>query len=214
MLPRRPVPPASRVLVTPPGAEPLTLAEAKSHAQVINALHDADVSSYIVAARMYLEERCRRHFVQQVWDLKWDEFPEVPGALDQQGQRTLALTFPPIISVGSVSYVDSDGITQVWSAADYQVVLHGGQTPRPGEVLPAFGKAWPTARQQPLAVIVRCTCGYGALGSDVPGPILSAMRLLVTHMYEVRTAEIVGTITKKLDVGLDAILAPFTLPEV
>lgn len=211
---RVPVKPESRSLVTPAGAYPLTLAEAKAHAQVINPLHDADVQEYLAAATSYVEEVCRRRFVQQVWDLKWDGFPEPAGELDQQGERVLALTFPPVVSVASVSYVDADGNVQVWNSALYQVVLHGGATPRWGELMPAYGQSWPSARAQPLAVTVRCTLGYGAAGSDVPGPIRQAIRLLLTHMYEVRTTEVVGTITAKLQLGLDAILAPFRLQEV
>lgn len=45
----------------------------------------------------------------------------------------------------------------------------------------------------------------------VPGPILSAMLLMIGHYYENREQEIVGAVTNELKLGLTRLLMPYTL---
>ena len=62
--------------------------------------------------------------------------------------------------------------------ADY--VVRTAETP--GEVVPAYGTFWPSARSTKDAVRVDFTCGYGA-AEDVPQGIKRAVLLLVGSWY-------------------------------
>ena len=56
-------------------------------------------------------------------------------------------------------------------------------------------------------VVVTFTAGY----STMPAPVLQAIRLLVSHLYENRQEEVAGTITARLKFGLEALLNPFRI---
>lgn len=197
--------PVATQLVTPPAAEVLSLAEAKSHLGVVVSADDADITAYTKAARQYLEQQLtRRALVQQTWDAWWPRFPEAG--------RRLYLPLPPCVSVGAVEYVDGDGATQAWT--DYEAVLPGGDAPPPAYLVPAYGFTWPVPRAMELAVRVRFTCGYGATGADVPEPLRHALRLLVGSWNENRSEEELGTIAVRLGTGLATLTTPYRVLEV
>ena len=56
---------------------------------------------------------------------------------------------------------------------------------------------------------VVATVGYTE--ATVPAAIVHAIKLLVSHMYEMRQPEIVGTITTQVKLGLDALLNPYRI---
>lgn len=190
-------------LVTPPAVEPLSLTEAKSHTRVVWDAEDTDVAAYIKAARVHAEAVTRRAFVQQVWDVFYDAFPG-------DSRERLELPLPPVVSVDSVKYTDTAGVLQTWDPAEYQAVLPGGEAPPPATLVPKYadGYGWPSPKDQPQAVVVRLTCGYGVLGSDVPEPIRQAMRVHVARMYELRDEEAAAP------ERVGRILYPFRLLEV
>ena len=54
-----------------------------------------------------------------------------------------------------------------------------------------------------------CTIGYAE--ADVPAALVHAIKLLVSHMYELRQPEITGTISTLLKLGLEALLNPYRI---
>lgn len=176
-------------LVTPPAAEPITLAEAKLHLRLETTADDALVTSMIAAARRMCEIRVDRAFVTQTWDLSLDAYPSAMVSPYTSPYRELWLLGhrggipipnPPLQSVTSLSYVDVAGVTQVLAPSAYQVVAG-----TPGLVVPVYGTSWPSYRNQPGAVVLRYVAGYG-LAAAVPEAIKAAMKLLLTHLYENR----------------------------
>lgn len=189
--------------LTPPAAEPLTLAEAKLHLRVDADLTDDDtlISALIVAARQQAEHRTGRALVTQQWRLGLACFPD----------DSLELPKPKLLSVESITYLDGDGSRQTISAADYEVITDE----LIGRVVPAYGKAWPTSiRSRPGCVQVSYTCGYGA-AADVPQSIKAWMLLAIGAWYENREALTSGQPVAELPRGFcDGLLDPFYVPGV
>lgn len=58
-------------------------------------------------------------------------------------------------------------------------------------------------------VRIAMTVGYAA--DDIPAPMLQAVRLLIGHLYENRTAEVVGNYSSPLILGVHALCNPFRI---
>lgn len=187
------------VVVTPPAEEPVTLAEAKLHLRVDHAEDDALIAALIVSARQVCELRLDRAIVTQTLDAFLDRWP-CGSAWWDRGR--IALPRPPLQSVASVTYTDTAGAAQTWPPADYQVV-----TGTQGLVLPAYGKSWPSARNQAEAIRVQFVAGYGA-ASAVPACINQAILMLIAHWYDVRSPVTVGMISKEVELTVEALLDP------
>lgn len=188
------------VQFTAPTVEPVTTAEAKDHLRVDITADDALIVNLVKAARVWSERYTRRSFVETEWDLVLDLFPPAANryyAFDEYNrfdlgrdfrapsslaQDTLLMPRPPLRSVTSINYVNTNGVTTLLAAAEYQVVTKW----EPGRVVPAFTKVWPETRDQPEAVTIRYKAGFGTSAADVPQPIRQAILFLVGDLYENR----------------------------
>jgi uncharacterized phiE125 gp8 family phage protein len=158
-----------------------------------NTTGDPTLSALIVTAREYVEMVTRRALLRQSWRLTLDCFPWCD---------TISLPRPPLISVESITYVDTAGATQTMSAADYAVDLTG----LVGRVMLNYGLYWPTARPQRNAVTINFTAGFGSAASSVPRSIGQAMKLLVGHWYTNREVVSLGRAVADIPMGVDALL--------
>lgn len=164
-----------------PATEPVTLAEAKSHLRVDGTDDDTLITELIKGARQLVEGNTGRSLITQTWRLTLDRFP--------RNDEAIQLERPPLISVESVQYVDTNGATQEMATADYIVDTSHVQ----GEVALAYDKTWPDTRAQRNAVLVNYTAGYGA-ASAVPEALKAAIKLRLGDLYENREASVIGTI--------------------
>lgn len=179
------------ILITAPATEPVTLTEAKAHLRVTGADDDTYITALITMARQYAEVFTRRALITQTWDLYLDAFPDYD----------IALPMPDLQSVTSVTYVDTDGVSQVLSSALYQVDLASIR----GRIAPAYNEEWPDTREETYgAVKVRFVCGYGA-ASAVPETIKGAMKLLIGHWFENRMEATAETI-KQIPMGANNLM--------
>ena len=186
--------------LSPPAAEPLTLADAKPHLRVDADITEDDglIAALIVTARQQAEHRTGRALVTQQWRLGLDRFAD----------DSMDLPLPKLQSVQSVTYLDADGVRQTLAGAEYDVVTDE----LVGRLLPAFGKTWPDCRIRPGSVQVSYTCGYGA-ASDVPQSIKAWMLLAIGAWYENREAMTAGQPVAELPRSFwDGLLDPFYVP--
>ena len=139
-------------LVTAPASEPITTAVAKLHLRVDHSVDDALIDTLCAAAREYVETGTGRKCITQTWDLKLDAFPCNNGAI--------WLAFPPVTSVTSITYVDTNGTTQTLSSALYTTDLPPGVASAYARIVPAYQQTWPLTREVPNAVVVRYACGF------------------------------------------------------
>lgn len=165
-----------------PASEPLSTAEVKTHLRIEFSDDDTYLDALIKAARRYVEQFTRRSLITQTWRYSLDAWPApiIPAHL--QTGTGVVLPYPPLQSVTSVQYTDTEGSTQTFS--DYTVDTDSD----PGWILPSYGNAWPVTRNVMNAVRITYVAGYGDASTDVPDELRHAMKLLVAMWYENREA--------------------------
>lgn len=194
-------------LITAPTFEPVTLAEAKEHLNLVGDSGQDDwVEREIAAARQHVENITGRALAQQTWDWLLPEFGYWDGTYRFDGTRypgaaaSPAFTIPkaPLLSVTHIKYVDSDGAEQTIGSSDYRVIAPVGPACGYGLVDPISTYSWPSIASQRDAVRIRFVAGYPsttgspATADDVPGPIKDAIMLLISDRWENREAQAVG----------------------
>ena len=182
-------------LITPPAAEPLSLAAAKAHLRLEHELDNDFVTSSITAARTWAEEHLWRGLVTQTWELVEPAFPS----------EWAELPFGHLSSITHVKYLDADGVEQTLAVTEYEA----DTTHVPGRLRLAYDKAWPATRSTWNAVVVRYVVGWAS--GSVPEPIVHALKLLVSHLYEQRAPEVTGTIVTPVRFAMESLLAPYRL---
>lgn len=195
------------VLVEGPEIEPVTLTSVKDHLAIDTSDFDALLHGYILAVRQHLDGRdgiLRRALVRQTWDLKLRAFPDI-----------LELPLPPLQSVTSISYVDTNGSTQTLATDGYQVAGVGGS--QPGYIVPAFGGSWPATRDMPEAVTVRFVCGYPDDGgsppdlvANIPEAIRTAIMSMIADLWSNReTVSVDQSFAVPMPTSAKALLTPY-----
>lgn len=159
-------------IVTAPAVEPLTTAEAKSHLRVDASTEDALIDAYVAAARAFYEEATWRALITQTWAMRLEQWPY---------EESILLPKPPLQSVTSITYVDSDGDSHTMASADYTVYAQD-----PGRIWLGYSKSWPSVTLRPgPSITITFVAGYG-LAAAVPVIDKQAIRLMVGHFYENR----------------------------
>lgn len=212
-------------LITPPAEEPVSLADAKLYLRIDIAEEDSLVSSLIVAARVYCENYLRQALITQTWRLDLDSFPAAGGYYNRairevwpsmgglpsglgfypgmvpNSTGVIDIPHPPLQSVASVKYYDFAGVLQPVDPVTYNVSLG-----IPARIQPAYSQVWPIARPTIDAVQITFVAGYGSAAA-CPAPIVTAIKMMVTHWYENRDTTITGTIVASVPNAVDALLA-------
>lgn len=200
------------------GDEPVSLTDAKDHLRVTSTAEDAYIEALITAARQHIEEITRRALITQTWEFNLDDFPlsklvDMPWSEYLEFRnRAILLPRPPLQSVTSVQYVDSDGSTQTLASSIYRVDTKS----EPARLTEAEGETWPTTDHVTNAVTITYVAGYQPDNSsppdeaaNVPQPIKHAMKLLIGHWYENREQVNVGNIVTPMPSAAHALLAPY-----
>lgn len=155
-----------------------------------NTTVDPYLTAVIKTARQAAEIRTGRRFITQTWDMRMDRFPAV-----------IEVPYPPLVSVSSISYNDSNGDSQTLSSSLYTVDIYR----EPARIVPAYSQVWPTTRGHLNDVTVRFVCGYGA-ASDVLEQLKAGMKIIMTHLYENR-----GTDMGEIPPAAKALLDPYAI---
>lgn len=137
-----------------------------AQAPTVNTTADPELTGFLVAAREYGETFTHRQFITATWD---DKRPGFPCA------DVIELPLAPLVSVTSVSYVDTNGVTQTWSASLYTVDAPVGPKARFGRIVPNYGQVFPSTRDVVNAVTIRFVAGYGA-ASAVPTLVKACLK--------------------------------------
>ena len=108
------------------------------------------------------------------------------------------LVYP--FTVDSVKYYDTTDTLVTMPTTDYHVDL----VSRPGCI--KFTESPDLQDDAFNRIHINLTVGWTA--TNLPESVAAAVKLLVGHWYEHRQAEVVGTITSTLKIGIEALLAP------
>ena len=102
-----------------PTHEPVTLEEVKIDRRITDDAEEQYLAQLNVAARQYVEDVAGRQFVNATYAYTLDSFP-----------TEILTPRPPLVSVTSIQYVDTDGTTQTLGASVYTVLTDDLQAGR------------------------------------------------------------------------------------
>jgi uncharacterized phiE125 gp8 family phage protein len=158
--------------ITAPVLDPVTQSEIYRHLRLVeDATEKAYADAVAEVAREYVEQYSGTALLTQTWEL----------TLDEWWQGVLELPYPPLQSVSSIKYIDSDGVEQTLSASAYSVTT-GDPV---GYVQFAADTTVPVARAEAGAIRIRFVSGYTA-AADIPASLRQAVLLMTAQWFENR----------------------------
>lgn len=199
---------------------PVSLAEAKAHLRVEASYttDDADIASCLAAVVDMLdgpEGLLNRALITQTLTLTMDCFPGT--VYDERGFQVFSslatpsafdLPLPPMRSVTSIAYLDTNGDSQTLAASGYRV-LNANNPTRRGRVELAYGSTWPSTRPIEQAVTVTYSAGFGD-ATAVPDHYKRLIMVLAKELYDHRTPLVPENLTRSP--ALSGLLAQCTFP--
>ena len=183
------------VLVSGPGAEPLTLDEVKAHVRIDGTTEDALLQSLILTSRLHIEAALGLALMTQSWRMVLDQWPE---------DGVVKLPLAPVQFVSVVRVLSSDGTPTVVDAASYGLDTSG----RPAR-LAANAGVWVTPGKGFAGIEIDFVAGFGATAGDVPEPVRQALLLLVAHWYEHRDPIEIGKPATAVPHAVSRLLNPY-----
>ena len=176
--------------ITEPPYEPITRAQAKLWCRIDSDITDQDavIDMLIQGMREYEENLTGRAFVQRTFQLVTTcyEYLNINGS----SRLGIEIPRPPLVSVESITYVDTGGTVTTLSASEYDV--HTWRIP--GIVVEEWNSSWASYRREPDAIRVNFTAGY-APGSPpdeasyqegLPANLKLWMQARISTLYENR----------------------------
>jgi uncharacterized phiE125 gp8 family phage protein len=161
----------SALLLTPPAAEPLLLGDARAFLRVEHDADDELIASLVAAARGEVELATRRVLVTQTWRIVLHRWPP---------SGRIVSPASPLRTLEAVRVFDAEGAADELDPGAFLL----DTSSVPGVI--AFTRAGLPAPGRALAGIeLDVTAGYGD-ATDIPAPLLQAVRLLVARSYEQR----------------------------
>ena len=97
-------------------------------------------------------------------------------------EKVIRLPRPPLVSVTSIQYVDTNGVTQTLAPSVYTVI----SDKEVAEIVEADSQCWPNTKEVPNAVTITYLAGYGTNAGSVPVNIRHAIKAMVMDLYENR----------------------------
>lgn len=165
-----------KLVTGPEPEEPVSVDEVKDHARITLDAEDALISSKIIGWRRELENWLGRALITQTWQLFLHEFPS---------GTEIKVPLPPLQSVASIKYTDSNGDEDTFLAANYYV----DTISTPGVIVLNSGKSWPSTLLRPRnGVEIEFKAGYGDKATDVPQDIREGLKMLIAAALENREA--------------------------
>lgn len=179
-------------VITPPAAEPVSLAEAKAQLRLMDMVDDEHVSRLIRASRQHVERVTGRALLETVVEMRGAALP-----------RTLRLAGGHLAATPglSVSYLDPSGAVQVLDPSGY-VVVDGGEDQ--GQLVLVGGALPPMATGRPDVVRVRYTVGWA--DGLVPDDLRMALLLLLSLLFESRQQGLNDPSVVTLNSAFDSLL--------
>ena len=185
---------AGILLITAPTKEPVTLEDAKEQLSIQDELQDVNLARRIKEARQWTEAFLGRSLINQTWEMAFDTWPD-----DMRLRRM------PASSITSIKYIDETGTEQTVTASDYTLDTYSTFH----AVRLAYNTYWPNHQDITNAIKVRYVAGYGASGTDVPGPIREAILLTVGHWTRYQALAESGVSITRIPFAVENLLSPY-----
>ncbi len=174
---------------TAPAKEPILPEELKENARIDYTDHDPELQHLISEAREWAEqnELARVLITQTVTE----KFLTLAGELE--------LRWPPVQSITTVAYIDTNGDSQDLATSVYELGHHLGI----GICRLKYNQTWPSTRLQHDAVTITYVAGYGDDRHDVPLSIRQALKAYAVYRYD-------GSIDDQLLAAARRLLGPYS----
>jgi uncharacterized phiE125 gp8 family phage protein len=162
------------VVTSAPLEYPVDLTELKDHMVIEHTTDDTLIEFHINSVVSYLDPPygiLGRAMVTQTLQYWIEKFP---------AGKILKLPFPPLQSVTTVKYYDSDEVLQTLPSALYTVVTQG----EPGYIELDAGESWPvnlSERKYPIQI--NYIAGYGDNDESVPAGLKRWIMMSVSDAY-------------------------------
>lgn len=147
----------------------VALADVKTHLRITHSSEDDYLEALIDGATTWIERKTRHKITTST---QTDYFNCLTDKLE--------LSWTPIQSLDSITYIDTDGNTQTLSSDLYELDDHYSKA----IVRRAYNATYPSTRGHYNDICVTYTAGY----TTVPQPLQSAIIWLVGHWYANREA--------------------------
>lgn len=182
-------------VITAPAAQVVSVADMKAYLRVDTSDDDDLISDFIDAAQESMKQYLRRALITETLELTMDGFGQNQddpllslGAGVHTGSypyltgygNEFDLPFAPIQSITSIKTFNRSNAESTLSSDKYELDEQGGR------VYLNEGETWPSNLRHREAVKVRYTAGYGDAATDIPAPIVQAVKMHVGMMYDCR----------------------------
>lgn len=169
----------------------LSTADAKSFIRVDASTEDTLVGALRDSAVRYVEDYLNTHFGQDTATLYLDGFFNV------------RVPVCPVVSLTSVQYYDVGGTLQTLASSGYYYDFKS-------DVARIVWNDPPSVWEDTLnAVQVNLTIGHAV--DEIPEPVLHAIRLLVSHFYDMRQVTVAGRNIGEVPFAVSALLNPYRI---
>lgn len=170
----------------------LSLDACKDHLRVEDDDQNDLIGALRDAAIEYVERYCGVKLGAQT-GLTWraESLPSAASAY-------VDLALRPVTGITSVVWQDSAG-------AEVDGLVDDFRASESGRLRPAIGKCWPSGVAG--EVVVTFDAGYAA--NEAPNSLLSAVKLMLGHLYMNREAVLTTGMAGEVPLGVSALCAPF-----
>ncbi len=145
---------------------------------------DAYITTLIKTVRKLAEKFIGRAFITQTWYGYLDDWPDVNK---KSGIDEIVIPLPPLQSVTSVKYYDTEDAEYTLDATTYYVDTDS----EPGRIILEDGETWPSETLRPKnPIVIEFVAGYGATGASVEEELKQFMLLNIGNLYKNRDSEV------------------------
>lgn len=178
-------------LVTAPALTPVSLDEAKAQCHVDHSDEDVLLTLMIAAAVAMIDgpDGIGHCMITQTWS----------GVIDGW-QNPIVLPLGPVSAVTAITYLDSDGASQILGSGLYRLV----NGVRPAFIERAYGASWPAHRAVSYPISIAFTAGV-ATAAEVDQGLRQAVLMLVGHWYANRETVNIGDVTSEMEFTFHAL---------
>ena len=180
-------------LVTPAAIAPVSLEEGLSDLRIDNSDEDDLIEAYIRAATEFCSEVVGRKLINEVWKY----------SIRFVGDGKIELPFQPVSELIEVQYFDNDNASQTIPLNNFYVYNYDTVS----TIEPVLDYTWPLSYNRRDAINITFKTGYGDNPESVPETIRRAIRLMVVHMYEIRSPIMVGPNVIEVPMSVQALLS-------
>ena len=167
---------------------PVSPDAAKLHQRISISTDDELIKIQLAAAASWCEKYEGQSYMMKSFKGYLDHFP-----------NEIIMPYPPLVTVSSIQYVDSNGDTQTLASSVYTVDADSF----PARIYLAYGQSWPVTQGIPKAVTITFTTGYSTTFTAAASDIVTVGNAVFADADIVRITTDQADLPSPLAVGTD-----------